>query len=48
MARENIFVGIDLHKRKFSFVMVSEDGVVLKRGSGETTLGGVSEFCNEA
>jgi transposase len=44
MAMENIFVGIDLHKRKFSFVMVSEDGVVLKRGSGETTLGGVSEF----
>lgn len=44
MAKGNIYVGIDLHKEKFSFVMLSESGKVMEQGSCRTEAGSVGDF----
>ena len=44
MAKGNIYVGIDLHKRKFDFVMLEPSGEVVKEGSRSTDAGSVLEF----
>jgi len=44
MFNGSIYVGVDLHKRKFSFVMVNESGQVVTRGTQEATMEGVASF----
>ena len=46
MAKSNIIVGIDLHKRKFDFVMMESSGEVVKQGSRSTEAGSVLEFAS--
>lgn len=46
MAKGSIYVGIDLHKRKFDFVMLSPSGEVIKEGSRSTDAGSVLEFAS--
>ncbi len=46
MAKSNIYVGIDLHKRKFDFVMLSPSGDVVKQGSRSTDAGAVLKFAS--
>lgn len=44
MSSGNIYVGVDLHKRSFTYVMVDDAGAILKRGSCATDLGAISDF----
>ena len=46
MTESNIFVGIDLHKRSFSFVMMDGGGAVVSRGSESTELSAVADFAS--
>lgn len=46
MAKSNIIVGIDLHKRKFDFVMMNSSGEIIKQGSRSTQAGSVLEFAS--
>ena len=47
MAKSNIFVGIDLHKRSFSFVIMDGGGAVLSIGSESTELPAVADFASQ-
>lgn len=44
MDEGNIYVGIDLHKRSFAFVMLDSTGRRLRQGHGSTELGEVCDF----
>lgn len=44
MNGSNIYVGIDLHKRSFTFVMLDADGRRQAQGSCSTEVGAVSDF----
>lgn len=46
MRTENIYVGIDLHKSKFDFVMMSADGKVMSSGTRSTSIEDVSDFAS--
>jgi transposase len=46
MGKSNIYVGIDLHKRKFDFVMMELSGQVVKEGGRSTEAGSVQEFAS--
>ncbi len=46
MAKSNIYVGIDLHKRKFDFVIMSFSGEVLDQRTCLTELASVSDFAS--
>lgn len=46
MAKSSMYVGIDLHKRKFDFVMMDPSGEVGKQGSRSTDAGPVLEFAS--
>jgi len=46
MSSNNIYVGIDLHKRSFSFVMLNSVGSRLKEGRYEVELGAVRAFAS--
>jgi len=46
MVKSNIYVGIDLHKRKFDFVMMYPSGEVVKHGSRSTDADSVLEFAS--
>jgi transposase len=46
MAKSNIYVGIDLHKEKFDFVMLSLSGDVIDQGTCSTEVGSVSHFAS--
>lgn len=47
MAKDNIYVGIDLHKRSFSFVMMDGGGEVVFSGSASTELPAVADFASQ-
>lgn len=44
MSKDNIYVGIDLHKRNFNFIMMKADGEILKEGRLSTSVEDVMEF----
>lgn len=46
MAKSNIIVGIDLHKRSFCFVMMNSTGEIIKQGTRSTEAGSVLEFAS--
>ncbi len=47
MSRGSIYVGIDLHKRSFSFVMLSESGEKLSEGKRSTSFEEVCDFASQ-
>lgn len=44
MSEDNVFVGIDLHKAFFNYVMVSEEGRKLGEGKRSTHWGDAADF----
>ncbi|HWQ95540.1 MAG TPA: IS110 family transposase [Gammaproteobacteria bacterium] len=46
MSKEKVYVGIDLHKRSFSFVMLSVSGEKLAEGKRATSLEAVCDFAS--
>jgi len=44
MITGSIYVGIDLHKHKFDFVMLDDSGVLLSQGSRRTDVGAIADF----
>ncbi len=46
MSKSNIYVGIDLHKEKFDFVMLSASGDVINQGTCLAELGAVADFAS--
>ena len=47
MSRSNMYVGIDLHKRSFSFVTLSESGEKLSEGKRSTSFEEVCDFASQ-
>lgn len=46
MSKDNIYVGIDLHKLNFTFVMLGEDGQELSCGRRTTEAGEIADFAS--
>lgn len=44
MSTGSIYVGIDLHKQKFDFVMLSDSGELLSQGRRTTDVGEIADF----
>ena len=47
MLTDNIYVGIDLHKSKFDFVMITAEGKIISSGKRSTTAQDVADFASQ-
>lgn len=47
MLTDNIYVGIDLHKSKFDFVMMTAEGKIISSGKRSTTAQDVADFASQ-
>ncbi len=46
MSKGNIYVGIDLHKKQFEFVMMTSEGTVVGSGRCSTAMDAVADFAS--
>jgi len=46
MHKENIYVGIDLHKRQFNYVMMKSDGTIIRSEKRSTACEDVADFAS--